>query len=111
MGILDAVRGRDEDGRLTRTVVDTDTDTATDEKHARSTARGDESGEAPPHVHGSQTHSDSEASFGVNGIDDDVKEAEHNPEHVTSEAGLGQQKAEAAALVWSRPVVLGLYAW
>lgn len=109
MGILDAIRGRDDDGRLTRTVVDTDT--ATDEKHAQSTATGDESGEAPPPVYGSQTPSDSETSFGVNGVDDDVKEAEHNPEHVTAQAGLGQQKAEAAALVWSRPVVLGLYAW
>lgn len=107
MGIFENVRGRDDDGRLTRTVIDTDM--TAHEKHPQSATTGD--GEAPPPVYDSQSPHGSESSFGVNGVEDDAKEAEHNPEHVTSQAGLGQQKAEAAALVWSRPVVFGIYAW
>lgn len=109
MGNLDNVRGRDDDGRSTRSVVDTQT--AAYDKHAQFAATGDESAEVPPSVYDSQTHSGSETSFGINGVADDAKEAERNPEHVTTQAGLGQQKAEAAALVWSRPVVFGIYAW
>lgn len=107
MGNFDNVRGRDDDGRFTRTVIDTDM--AASEKHVQSAATGDD--EAPPPVYDSQASSASETSFGLNGVDDDVKEAERNPQHVTTKAGLGQQKAEAAALVWSRPVVFGIYAW
>lgn len=109
MGNFDNVRGRDEGGRLTRTVVDTDT--VTDEKHAHFAATGDESADASLPMYDSRTPSGSETSFGIHGVDDDVKEAERNPEHVTAQAGLGQQKAEAAALVWSRPTVFGIYAW
>lgn len=109
MGSFDNVRGRDDDGRFTRTVIDTDM--AAHEKHVQSATTGDESAEAPPPVYDSQSPSGSETSFGINGVDDDAKEAERNPEHVTTQAGLGQQKAEAAALVWSRPVVFGIYAW
>jgi hypothetical protein len=109
MGSFDIVRGRDDDGRFTRTVIDTERTSY--EKHTQSAATGDESGEAPPPVYQSQAPSGSETSFGINGMDDDVKEAERNPEHVTAQAGLGQQKVEAAALVWSRPVVFAIYAW
>ena len=42
---------------------------------------------------------------------DDAKELAHNPDTVTSDAELGQQKAEAAALVWGRPALVGIYAW
>lgn len=109
MGNIDNVRVRDEDGRFTQNVIDTDM--AAHEKHVHSSATGDEPAEAPPPVYNSQTSSGSETSFGISGVEDDVKEAERNPEHVTVQAGLGQQKAEAAALVWSRPVVFGIYAW
>lgn len=106
MGALDNVRGRDEGGRFTSTVVDSET-TTYEEKQAHSA----DSTEAAPPAYESNTSDGSENSFGINGVEDDVKEAERNPEHVTTQAGLGQQKAEAAALVWSRPVVFGLYAW
>ncbi|KAJ5166736.1 Siderochrome iron transporter 2 [Penicillium canariense] len=108
MGALDIVRGRDDNGRLTRSVVDTTT--FEDSKHAQSDAAGTDDPEARP-TSDSQTLRDSDSSYGVNGISDDEKEAQHNPDRVTDKAGLGQQKAEAAALVWSRPAVFGIYAW
>jgi hypothetical protein len=113
MGVFDNVRGRDEGGRFTSTVVDSET-TTYEEKHAQTAESGAEradSAQAAPPAYESDNSDGSENSFGINGVDDDVKEAERNPEHVTDQAGLGQQKAEAAALVWSRPVVFGLYAW
>lgn len=94
MGALDAARGRDDNGRMTQSVVDTSN--LEESKHAQ---------------FNSQAPSDSDSGFGVNGVLDDEKEAQQNPEHVTDKAGLGQQKAEAAALVWSRPAVAGIYAW
>ncbi len=39
------------------------------------------------------------------------KEIELNPNEVTAEAQLGIQKAEAAALTWSKPVVYATYIW
>ena len=39
------------------------------------------------------------------------KEAQEHPDQVTRDAYLGQQKAEAAALVWSKKAVLLAYAW
>lgn len=39
------------------------------------------------------------------------KEVEQNPDKVTQDAHLGVQKAEAAALVWSKPAVYATYAW
>ncbi|KAJ5677237.1 Siderochrome iron transporter 2 [Penicillium maclennaniae] len=112
MGALDNVRGRDEGGRFTSTIVDSEITYG--EKHAHSAESGAERADSKgssPAAYEANTSDGSENSFGVNGIDDDVKEAERNPDHVTDQAGLGQQKAEAAALVWSRPVVFGLYAW
>jgi hypothetical protein len=39
------------------------------------------------------------------------KEIELNPDHVTQNAQMGQQKAEAAALVWPKWAVYATYAW
>jgi MFS family permease len=39
------------------------------------------------------------------------KEVESNPDQVTKDAQLGQRKAEAAALVWTKGAVYGTYAW
>ncbi|KAL5336047.1 major facilitator superfamily domain-containing protein [Aspergillus crustosus] len=39
------------------------------------------------------------------------KEIEQNPDHVTQDAHLGVQKAEAAAIVWSKKAVYATYAW
>lgn len=42
---------------------------------------------------------------------DDEKELAQHPDSVTEGAQLGQQKAEAAALAWSWPALVGIYAW
>lgn len=39
------------------------------------------------------------------------KEVELNPDHVTANAQMGQQKAEAAALVWPKWAVYCTYGW
>lgn len=39
------------------------------------------------------------------------REIELNPGQVTEGADLGVQKAEAAALVWSKKALIGIYAW
>lgn len=39
------------------------------------------------------------------------KEANEHPDRVTSWEDVGVQKAEAAALVWSKKAVLSTYAW
>ncbi|KAL4990399.1 major facilitator superfamily domain-containing protein [Aspergillus falconensis] len=39
------------------------------------------------------------------------KEVEQNPDKITQDAHLGVQKAEAAALVWSKTAVYTTYAW
>ncbi|KAL2822693.1 major facilitator superfamily domain-containing protein [Aspergillus cavernicola] len=39
------------------------------------------------------------------------KEVEQNPDRITADAHLGVQKAEAAAMVWSKKAVWATYAW
>jgi hypothetical protein len=39
------------------------------------------------------------------------KEVQQHPDAITQEAHLGVQKAEAAALVWSKKAVYATYAW
>jgi hypothetical protein len=39
------------------------------------------------------------------------KEIIENPNEITQNAQLGVQKAEAVALVWSKPAVYAIYAW
>jgi hypothetical protein len=39
------------------------------------------------------------------------KEVEQNPDKVTQDAHAGVQKAEAAAMVWSKKVVYATYGW
>ena len=39
------------------------------------------------------------------------KEVQQRPDQVTAGAQIGQQKAEAAALVWSKKAVYATYAW
>lgn len=39
------------------------------------------------------------------------KEIQEHPDQVTQDTDLGVQKAEAAALVWSKKAVLATYAW
>ncbi|KAJ5096984.1 Siderochrome iron transporter 2 [Penicillium angulare] len=113
MGIFEAIRGRNDDGRFTRALVDTQGGFEAEDKNAQTaTSAANNAGESAiddTEQRGPTQTPDS--SYGLHGLEDDTKEADRNPTHVTDQAGLGQQKAEAAALVWSRPVVLGIYAW
>jgi hypothetical protein len=115
MGIFEAIRGRNDDGRFTRSLVDTHGMTEHEDKNAQAavaTSTASNAEELPFEDAGQHrpTHN-FESSYGIHGIEDDTNEVDRNPGHVTDQAGLGQQKAEAAALVWSRPVVFLIYAW
>lgn len=39
------------------------------------------------------------------------KEIQEHPDQVTADAHVGVQKAEAAALVWSKPALIFIYVW
>ncbi|KAJ5628152.1 Siderochrome iron transporter 2 [Penicillium lividum] len=105
MGAFDTIRGRDDDSKLTRTVVDTQNISDPAGKKEQ-TANGPDSIENDTESHGKHEPSD-----GLHGVDYDETLAELDPAHVTNQVDLGQQKAEAVALVWSRPVVFMIYAW
>lgn len=54
---------------------------------------------------------DSENSSRLSLEERNEKEIEHNPQHVTDDAYMGVQKAEAVALVWGKKAVIATYAW
>jgi hypothetical protein len=62
------------------------------------------------HMNASGT-SDSESDSNISLEARDQKEVEVNPNQVTADAQLGVQKAEAAALVWSKKAVYLTYGW
>jgi hypothetical protein len=102
MGVLETVRGRDEGGAIARTIVG-DESYRSHEKSGldagQETSQSDT--ESPPNSGG----------FHTGDVNDDEKELVRHPDQVTEGAELGQQKAEAAALVWSWSALVGIYAW
>ncbi|KAJ5325661.1 hypothetical protein MYU51_000509 [Penicillium brevicompactum] len=102
MGVFDALRGR---GTANQTTEVSDTSNTQNEK---SVAAGED--QHPPSYDADTPPISSDGSHHGD-MFDDAKELAHNPDTVTSDAELGQQKAEAAALVWSRPALVGIYAW
>lgn len=113
MGVLDAIRGRDDGGKLTRTLIDAHNISDAEGKNdhtATSIADNNESSsiKEETEVHHASTPDSSDE---INGADYDDREADRDPTHVTEQVELGQQKAEAAALVWSRPVAFLIYGW
>ncbi|KAJ5663901.1 Siderochrome iron transporter 2 [Penicillium longicatenatum] len=113
MGVFDAIRGRDDGGKLTRTLVDAQNISGPEDKKdhtASSTADNNEPGSIKDEAEGHHTSTLS-TSDEINGADYDERETDRDPGHVTDQVDLGQQKAEAAALVWSRPVAFMIYAW
>lgn len=102
MGVLDAFRGR---GTTNHTTEASDMSIPQNEK---SVAAGEN--QHPPSYDPDTPPTSSDGSHSGD-MFDDAKELAHNPDTVTSDAELGQQKAEAAALVWSRPALVGIYAW
>lgn len=99
MGVLDDFRGRKSNSQ---TIVEEPQNEKSDAAGADGHSSSSHDPETPP------TSSD---DYLRGDMFDDVKELAHNPDSVTAGAELGQQKAEAAALVWSRPVLVGIYAW
>ncbi|KAJ5752559.1 Siderochrome iron transporter 2 [Penicillium odoratum] len=105
MGVFDTIRGRDDDSKLTRAVVDT-------QNISDPASNNDQTATGPDSIEdGTESHGKSEPSDGTDGVDYDEKLTELDPAHVTHQIDLGQQKAEAVALVWSRPVAFMIYAW
>jgi hypothetical protein len=106
MGIPEAARGHDDDESLDRTIVQDQSPNSQNNKQEASKVRvGDDS-----------SLYDTEAASGSEGsrqgdVFDDAKELALHPDSVTEGAELGQQKAEAAALAWSWPALVGIYAW
>lgn len=86
MGILDLVRGRDNTAAI---------DVVATEDHE--TKENEKSGSD------SNDRSSLEARA--------EREIELHPDQVTEGADLGVQKAEAAALVWSKTALICIYAW
>ncbi|KAJ6109627.1 Siderochrome iron transporter 2 [Penicillium sp. IBT 16267x] len=112
MGVFDAIRGRDDDGKLTRTLVDAHISDAEGKNDHTTTSIADKNEPNSIKDEGEGHHaSASEHSDEINGADYDEREADRDPAHVTEQVDLGQRKAEAAALVWSRPVAFMIYAW
>jgi hypothetical protein len=88
MGVLDMIRGRN-DNSIAQPGEQTDV------KH-ESDANAYQSG------------SDSD-NLSLEAIDE--KEIQAHPNEITRNAQIGVQKAEATALVWSKPAVFATYAW
>ncbi|KAH6659122.1 major facilitator superfamily domain-containing protein [Truncatella angustata] len=89
-GILDVIRGR-SGGRVSQKTP-TPGDAPADDKNANAYV------------------SDS-GSSSLSLEERNEKEISEHPDSVTADAQLGQQKAEAAALVWSKTAVRATYAW
>lgn len=86
MGVLDLVRGRN-DTRTAHSIAQT----GADEKETNVSV---------------DANSDTLSLEARN-----EKEILEHPDQVTQDAQIGQQKVEAAALVWSRSVVIATYGW
>lgn len=113
MGVFDAIRGRDDDGKLTRTLVNAQNLSDAEGKNDHTATATSNNNETGSDKNEGEAHhaSTSDLSDEINGADYDEREANRDPTHVTEQVDLGQQKAEAAALVWSRPVAFVIYGW
>lgn len=106
MGTPEVARGREDDESFDRTIVEGKSQNSQNEKsELYKTNFGDDSSTYDPETPPVCCDSHRGDMF------DDVKELAQHPDEVTEGAELGQQKAEAAALVWGRPALVGIYAW
>lgn len=105
MGLPATAEDRDDSKNFDRAILGEESYNSKNVKLEANGANGDRSSqydpESPPSSDGSCTGD----TF------DDEKELAQHPDSVTEGAQLGQQKAEAAALVWSWPALIGIYAW
>ncbi|KAJ5817517.1 Major facilitator superfamily domain general substrate transporter [Penicillium robsamsonii] len=105
MGLPETVQGRHDGKIIDQTIVGEESYTSQNEKSEAVVANRDKSSlydpESPPRAD----------SLHAGDMFDDEKELAQHPDSITEGAELGQQKAEAAALVWSLPALVGIYAW
>lgn len=93
MGVIDTIRGRDENGRTSKPFLPPpayEVDTTNQEPPANDIS--DLPGEESLEWH-------------------DEKEVRAHPDQINTNADIGLQKAEAAALVYTKKVVFGIYGW
>lgn len=91
MGVIDVIRRRDDRGRTSQAFVpEADGSKETNASNPTET-------EVPPDASSLEWQ--------------DEKEVQNRPDQINDRAQLGVQKAEAAALVYTKKVVIGIYAW
>lgn len=93
MGVLDMMRGRN-DTRNAQAIAQSKVD--------------------QPHVNDSKIPADLSESDSADNLSleaQNEKEIQQHPDSITVGAQPGVQKAEAAALVWSKPALYSAYAW
>jgi hypothetical protein len=94
MGVINRIRGRDTSQLNAAAINPGPVDVAVDEKVASQ----------PQDVPTSDTETLSIEARAA-------KEVEAHPDQITADASAGVQKAEAAAMVWSKKAVYAVYAW
>lgn len=84
MGVFDSIRRRDENSRIVKVF-------------GSSAEESDEVSEVPPQTSSLEWQ--------------DEKEIQQHPDEVNANASVGLQKAEAAAFIYSKKSLIGIYAW
>lgn len=95
MGVFDQIRGRKTLNHTAETLAQPEP--LTDEKQATDQATS---------ASASESDNDNLSLEAQN-----EKEIQRHPDRVTADAHKGIQKAEAAALVWTKPVLYATFAW
>ena len=90
MGILELVQSRDNNGRTSKAFAPAGNESQVQEQSPSDV-------ETPPDSRSLERH--------------DEKEVLEHPDEINRNAQVGLQKAEAAALVYTRKVVIGIYGW
>lgn len=105
MGLPATAEGRDDSKNIDRAILGKESYNSQNVKSEANGANGDRSSQYDP-----ESPPESDGSHAGDTFDDEKELAQH-PDSVTEGAQLGQQKAEAAALAWSWPALVGIYAW
>lgn len=109
MGVIDMIRGRDESRLRHRPAAAADETAAPAPATAPAAHEPEGDGGAPS---GGKSAPVTEDESDASSLEEwQVRENEKHPNQPTHEASIGVQKAEAAALVWSKKAVYCVYAW
>lgn len=105
MGLPATAEGYDDGKNIERAILGKESYNSQNVKSEANGATGDRSSQYDP-----ESPPTSDGSHAGDTFDDEKELAQH-PDSITEGAQLGQQKAEAAALAWSWPALVGIYAW